>query len=53
MNKKEYIDWLNEEIDQKDMEYRYFKDFNDTTQMTRLAIQLTELKKCLNHIKGR
>jgi hypothetical protein len=52
MKKKEYIDWLNEEIDQKDMEYRYFKDFNDTTQMTRLAIQLTELKKMFKSYKG-
>lgn len=56
MNKKEYIDWLNEQIDWRVRDIELDKNmggFQCKEVQNIHAIEIAMLRNCLNHIKGR
>lgn len=59
MNKKAYIDWLNEKIESTKGCIDYYvsnEEFameDDRKELARLRVSLVVYRDCLNHIKGR
>jgi hypothetical protein len=53
MKRKEYIDWMNQEIDWRVGEINHEQEHGDNDRREILIVELAMLRICLNRFKGR